>query len=253
MLWRAKPLTPKFRLRMLLSLLLAASLFFGVAFYKRYAAPSPALQTALRERTPDVEAQLERIGVSLGTPVYIRIFKQEAELELWVQKGAAYQLFQTYPICKMSGTLGPKQREGDRQAPEGFYGVTQARLNPRSMFHLSMNIGYPNAYDSARGYTGSAIMIHGDCVSVGCYAMTDEKIEEIYLIVRAALKNKQSEVPVHVYPFRMTEAAMQSHLHSPWREFWGTLQPGYAMFEATKRPPRVRVERGHYVVESHAD
>lgn len=154
---------------------------------------------AARARLNDA---LVKQGLSFGRSAYVRIFKEEAELEVWLQNGARYERLKTYPICALSGTLGPKIREGDAQSPEGFYGVTRAQLNPQSHYHLAFDVGYPNAYDRSLGRTGSLIMVHGDCVSIGCFAMTNEGIEEIYSLAGAALAKGQTSVPVHVFPFR---------------------------------------------------
>ena len=187
-------------------------------------------------------------GMRAGMPVFVRIFKEEAELEVWLDTGAAYELFRIYPICAHSGVLGPKLAEGDRQAPEGFYFVTERALNPNSRYHLSFDLGFPNAYDRARGRTGSWLMVHGACVSIGCYAMTDAGIEEIYGLAEAALDAGQPFFRVHAFPFRMTETNMARHVGSEWTDFWTNLQAGYAFFEETRRPPNVTVrdERYHF-------
>jgi murein L,D-transpeptidase YafK len=188
-----------------------------------------------------------------GDRVFIRIFKEEALLEVWIETLQGYRHLKDYPICAYSGHLGPKRREGDRQAPEGFYRVHPSQLNPHSRFHLAFNLGYPNAYDRAHHYTGSYLMVHGDCRSVGCYAMTDEKIEEIYGLVDAALKHGQPYVPVHIFPFRMEDEAMDAHTQSRWYEFWMMLKEGYDYFEAEERPPLVEVQNGRYVIMETAD
>ncbi|MGL5115998.1 MAG: L,D-transpeptidase family protein, partial [Beijerinckiaceae bacterium] len=133
---------------------------------------------------------------------------------------------------------GPKLKEGDGQSPEGFYAVTRRALNPNSSYYLSFNLGFPNAFDRAHGRTGSFLMVHGDCLSVGCYAMTDSGIEEIYGLVEAALGSEQKEVPVHVFPFRMTEASQSRHGRSPHAAFWRNLQEGHDWFERHGTPPR---------------
>ena len=195
-----------------------------------------------------VDGALAQNGLSFGSSVYVRIFKEEAELEVWLQRGTQYELFKTYPICAESGTLGPKEREGDEQSPEGFYGFTASKLNPRSNYHLSFDIGYPNAYDRSLGRTGSFIMVHGNCVSIGCFAMTDPGIEEIYLLAQAALAKGQPSIAVHVFPFRMTAENMRQHASSKWAPFWSDLKAGYDAFEAKHVPPDVEVRGGHYVV-----
>lgn len=194
---------------------------------------------------PKLNEELAAKQCKLGQPAFIRIFKESHELELWLQQDTSeWTLFRTYPIACFSGTLGPKTREGDMQAPEGFYSVTARQLNPASSYHLAFNIGYPNAYDLAHQRTGSLIMIHGDLCSIGCFAMTDPVIEEIYLVVNAALKQSES-VPVHVFPFRMTAERMQS-ADAAQRDFWLGLLPGYEVFEKEHRVPQIPVENGKY-------
>lgn len=206
---------------------------------------TPSAVTELPER---LIKELERTGVAKGAPVFVRIFKQESELELWAERGAKYVLVKRYPICKWSGTLGPKLKEGDLQSPEGFYSVTADRLNPNSRFHLSFNVGFPNAYDRAHGRTGSFLMVHGNCVSIGCYAMTDPGIEEIYGMVEAALTAGQPSVQVHIFPFRMTAENLRAHQKSKWIGFWRNLKQGYDAFEIRKRPPEIIVDGRTYRV-----
>ena len=194
-----------------------------------------------------METALHAKGLLWGAPVFIRIFKEEKELELWVDDGKVFKHFKTWPICKYSGTLGPKLKEGDGQAPEGFYFVPRSRMNPRSRFHLSFNLGYPNAYDRAHKRTGSALMVHGNCVSIGCYAMTDELIEEIYSLCDAALMNGQSFFRVHAFSFRMTEANMKRHGVSKWINEWENVKGGYDWFEKVKRPPNVTLNGKQYL------
>ena len=197
---------------------------------------------------PKLNDELAAKECRLGQPVFVRLFKESREFELWVQGDKAqWRLFRTYPIACFSGTLGPKTREGDMQAPEGFYSVTAKQLNPASKYHLAFNIGYPNAYDVAHQRTGNLIMVHGDLCSIGCFAMTDAVIEEIYLVVEAAVKNGGS-VPVHCFPFRMTEERMGS-ADAVNREFWEELVPGYEVFEKERRVPGVVVENGRYVAK----
>ena len=204
--------------------------------------PKPDCSAAAAQRVkPDLVKALAAKKLNWGAPVFIRIFKEEKQLELWADDGKQFRLFKTWAICKFSGALGPKLREGDGQAPEGFYFVPRARMNPRSRFHLSFNLGYPNAYDRARQRTGSALMVHGNCVSIGCYAMTDARIEEIYSLCDAALKNGQRFFRVHSFPFRMTEAKMKRHGKSKWISEWKNFKIGYDWFEKTKRPPNVTV------------
>lgn len=200
-------------------------------------------------QAPRLEKALEEEGLMFGAPIYVRVFKASRELELHVLNGDSFQLFRTYPICRISGGLGPKLEQGDEQAPEGFYSVSAEWLNPESIFHLSFNIGYPNTYDEARGRTGSLIMVHGGCESKGCFAMTNHYIEEIYTLAEAALRHSQRRFDVHVFPFRMTDENMHAYRHSSWYDFWRELKPGFDYFEAHGYPPHVRVNNGRYIID----
>jgi murein L,D-transpeptidase YafK len=196
----------------------------------------------------EVKAELQQKGLSLGAPLYIRIFKLEAEMEVWMQRASGeYMLFRSYPICNWSGDVGPKTREGDKQAPEGFYIVTAKQMNPNSEYYLSFNIGFPNAYDRAHRYTGSYLMVHGGCRSSGCYAITDDAIQELYILAREAFAKGQREFPVHAFPFRMTKDAMAFRVGHQWEAFWKNIKQGYDMFEESKRPPIVGVKNKRYV------
>ncbi|WP_439543733.1 L,D-transpeptidase family protein [Hyphomicrobium sp.] len=189
----------------------------------------------------DLNGRLAAHGVSAGDPVLLRIFKREFELELWLMRDGRFHRFATYPICKWSGELGPKIKTGDRQAPEGFYTVDKQALNPNSAWHRSFNLGFPNAFDRASGRTGSLLMVHGGCGSIGCYAMTNPVIDEIWRLVTAALGGKQPRFQVQVYPFRLTEKNLSRHIASPQHAFWTSLKPGYDLFEASQTPPKVSV------------
>jgi len=196
--------------------------------------------------TPEVNKTTtfpEEFNRYLGDKVFIRIFKEEAVLELWTQetKAKEFNLLHTFPICKWSGELGPKKQEGDGQSPEGFYDVTLDRLNPYSSYHLSFNIGFPNEYDQSLGYTGSYLMIHGDCVSIGCYAMGNSNIEIIYSFVEESIRENKQPVPVHIFPFRMKEGKLQRYQEHDAYEFWQNLKTGYDLFEETTIPPQVDV------------
>ena len=177
-----------------------------------------------------------------GSPILIRIFKQENALEVWKQKtNGRYGLLKEYEICKWSGKFGPKFKEGDRQAPEGFYTVNPYQMNPNSSYHLSFNMGFPNKYDRAHGRTGSHLMIHGACSSAGCYSMTDDRVEEIYAMARDSFKGGQKAFQIQAFPFRLTPKNMFSHRDNKHFAFWKMLKIGYDQFEATKRPPNVEV------------
>jgi murein L,D-transpeptidase YafK len=172
------------------------------------------------------------------------------ELEVWVKSNDKFELFKTYKICTYgSGTLGPKTSRGDGQAPEGFYFVTPQRLNPVSNFHLSFNIGYPNKYDRIHKRTGGNLMVHGNCVSIGCYAMTNAGIEEIYAIGDAAFRNNQKFFRVHIFPFKMKDENIEKYKESEWSEFWKNLKEGYDYFEKNKIPPNVEIEDKKYIFE----
>jgi murein L,D-transpeptidase YafK len=197
----------------------------------------------------DAMMLLGKKGMTAEAPIYIRIFKQESELEVWKQRddGRFYH-FKTYPICNWSGELGPKVKQGDKQAPEGFYSISTSQLNPNSSYYLAFNLGFPNAYDRAQNRTGDFIMIHGKCKSAGCYAMTDALVEEIYALGRDALKAGQKDFQVHAFPFRMTDSNMVIHAKSQWAPFWATLKQGYDHFEQSRIPADVAVCERKYIV-----
>lgn len=219
--------------------------------------PNSARLNEVKERIiPKLRKAFEEKGLKFGSAVFIRIFKEEKELEVWIKNDKKFKLFRTYPICYFSGDLGPKLKTGDGQSPEGFYFVNSSRMNPNSRFHLSFNIGFPNKYDREHGRTGSFLMVHGNCVSIGCYAMRDKNIEEIYVIADASLGSKQPFFRIHIFPFRMTDKNMKMHtnpssaLSKPqWKDFWENLKEGYDYFEKHKRPPNVEVENKRYVFE----
>ncbi|MBJ06958.1 MAG: 2-dehydro-3-deoxyphosphooctonate aldolase [Verrucomicrobiaceae bacterium] len=220
--------------------------------------PTPgALPSSTRARTaadrvrPRLSRELAQQGLCFGDPVFIRILKEENELELFVGEAGkkTFKLFRTYRIAARSGSLGPKLREGDQQAPEGFYHVPPGRMNPNSRFHLSFNLGYPNHYDRANGRTGTHLMVHGNRVSIGCFAMTDPVMEEIYTLCHAALEKGQKFFRVHSFPFRMTGERMDRASSSDWHAFWLNLKKGYDLFEKNRFPPNVRVEKKTYVFD----
>lgn len=196
----------------------------------------------------DFDKRLLRLKAKVGNPVFIRIFKKESMLEVWIKPANEYILFKQYPICAYSGNLGPKIKTGDKQSPEGFYKVTKNLLNPHSKYHLAFNLGYPNAYDKAHNRTGSYLMVHGECSSVGCYAMTNAKIEEIYKLVEQALNKGQKYVQVHAFPFYMTAQNMAKYSSNEWYDFWSELKEGYDYFETEKLPPQIKVKNGHYTI-----
>jgi murein L,D-transpeptidase YafK len=213
------------------------------------APPGPARARAAAERIwPLLQSSLATLGLKQGDPVFLRAFKEEGMLELWMQPQSTgrFVLFRSYPIAAQSGELGPKLREGDGQVPEGFYQVSRSAMKPDSRFHLAFNIGYPNAYDRAHGRTGSFIMIHGSFVSIGCLAMTDEKIEEIYTLCDAALTTGQKRFDVHIFPFRMSSERMGNAQDSPHFAFWQNLQEGHRIFDEQGVPPDVSIREKRY-------
>ena len=200
---------------------------------------------------PKLIADMTAKDMDLQSPILVRLFKQEAELEVWKQdRSGRFALLKTYPICRWSGDLGPKVREGDRQAPEGFYSITPAQINPQSAYYLSFNTGYPNAFDKALGRSGSQLMVHGDCSSRGCYAMTDEQIAEIYSLGRESFFGGQRAFQLQAYPFRMTPINMAKHRNNPNMPFWKMIKEGYDHFEVTRQEPKVDFCEKKYVFDA---
>ncbi len=196
---------------------------------------------------PATMALMSTKGMSKDDPILIRAYKKESELEVWKRgSNGKYALLKTYPICRWSGQLGPKTREGDRQVPEGFYTVTPAQMNPNSSYYLSFDTGYPNAYDRSFGRNGGDIMVHGSCSSRGCFAMTDQNIAEIYAIARDALAAGQRGFQFQSYPFRMTAENLAKHRLDPNIAFWKNLKEGSDTFEVTKEELRVAVANQRY-------
>lgn len=216
-------------------------------------APDTTLQPTQEESFQQPPPKL-----GMGDPVFVRIFKQEGQLELWLKKNGKYFLYKTFPICKWSGRLGPKEKEADYQSPEGFYSVSARQLNPHSNYHRAFNVGYPNAFDKQNGRTGGLVMVHGACKSVGCFAMTDRGIEEIYGFVEGALRAGQRDISVHIFPFRMTEANIAKETgggwlafvggpnYTQWNNFWRNLKQGYDLFEQNGEPPVAFACGDHY-------
>ena len=206
---------------------------------------------ATKPLPPELVSLLRQKKMPTHSPILVRVFKEEAELEVWKQDTAGrFQLLKTYPICRWSGDLGPKRQEGDRQAPEGFYTVTPELMNPHSNYYLSMNMGYPNGFDKAHKRDGSLLMIHGDCWSIGCYAMTDEQISEIYSLARDSFLGDRRSFQVQAYPFRMTPANLARHRNNPNLAFWKMLKVGNDHFEATNLEPKVDVCNRLYVFDA---
>ncbi|EAU43253.1 Pollen allergen Poa pIX/Phl pVI, C-terminal [Fulvimarina pelagi HTCC2506] len=199
-------------------------------------------------------AQIRANSMGVNSPMLVRLFKEESELEVWKQRtDGTYAHLKTYPICAWSGKLGPKFAEGDRQAPEGFYNVNPTQLNPNSSYHLAINMGYPNTYDRANGRTGSHLMIHGSCNSSGCYAMDDVQVQEIYGLARHSFEGGQRNFQIQAYPFRMTPQNMARHSNSEHYAFWTMLKKGSDYFEQTRKPPHVGVCDRRYIFDQSAE
>jgi murein L,D-transpeptidase YafK len=186
------------------------------------------------------------IGVHAGDETFIRIFKQENILEVWIKAGKEFRLYKTFPICSFSGGLGPKLKQGDKQSPEGFYYITKKSLKPNSNYHLAINIGFPNRYDKYQKRTGSYLMIHGKCSSTGCYAMGNTQIDEIYTLVDMALRNAQNKVAVHIFPFKLTQQNLDAYIGNRWYSFWTNLKLGYDIFERYHVVPIVKASKDRY-------
>lgn len=214
--------------------------------------PDQRVARARREWTQTTNARLKALKVEFpASRVFLRAYKQERELELWVGNAdGPLKLYRTYAIAAASGELGPKRKEGDRQVPEGIYRVD--RLNPASQFYLSIDLNYPNAYDREVGAArpGGDIFIHGDAKSIGCLAMTDPKIREIYPLVADAWRAGKNPVSCHIFPFRMTAANLAAAAKSQpkWAAFWRQLQPVEAAFNRSFLVPRVKVTRDGYAL-----
>jgi murein L,D-transpeptidase YafK len=208
---------------------------------------------AMKELSAEMKADMAAKNMPLESPILVRLFKEDAELEVWKQDASGrYALLKTYPVCRWSGELGPKIKEGDRQAPEGFYAITPAQMNPNSAYYLSFNMGYPNAYDKAWGRTGSQLMVHGDCSSRGCYAMTDDQIGEIYALARESFFGGQRAFQVQALPFRMTPTNFARHRNNPNMPFWRMLKEGSDQFEITHQEPKVDFCEKRYVFNAQA-
>lgn len=194
--------------------------------------------------------KLAEMGATPGSAMMIRIFKQTNEFEVWKQtKTGAFKLYKSYAICAWSGVLGPKVKEGDKQAPEGFYNITPAQMNPNSNYYLSFNTGFPNKFDQAWGRTGANLMVHGDCSSAGCYSMTDESVAEIYALARESFNGGNAVIQMQIYPFRMTPQNLALVADNPNLPFWMDIKEGYDRFELSKTPPSWDVCEKKYVFD----
>ena len=211
-------------------------------------------QSSARSQQPissETLAKMEALDTTPSSPTVIRTYKKEAELEIWKMKSnGEYALLKTFPMCRWSGQLGPKKREGDMQVPEGFYSIAPGQMNPNSHYYLAFNVGYPNAYDRAYGRTGGNVMVHGVCSSAGCFSMTDEQVADIYAIARDLFAGGQREIQLQSYPFHMTAENMAKFRLDPNIDFWKNLKDGSDHFEVTKNEPSVLVCGKHYVFDA---
>jgi murein L,D-transpeptidase YafK len=244
---RATPARMHITRALLASAVLAAVLTLGGCFGEDgYDIPG----RAMKELSPQMLATLHQKNMPQDSPLLIRVFKEESELEVWKQDTSGrYALLKIYPICRWSGDLGPKVKEGDRQAPEGFYPITPGLMNPNSNYYLAINTGFPNAYDRANNRHGAFLMIHGDCSSRGCYAMTDEEIGEIYSLARESFLGGQKEVQLQAYPFHMTPANLARHRNNPNLAFWQMIKEGDDHFQVSHLEPKINVCERRYVFD----
>lgn len=235
-------LTKAIRLFALLLSLLAVTSFLA-------ACGGPSVNAKANKPLSSAAVQkLSLMGSSPGEAMMIRIFKESSELEVWKRtRDGSFKLFESYDICTWSGELGPKVKEGDRQAPEGFYTITPGLMNPNSSYYLAFNTGFPNKFDRAWGRTGANLMVHGDCSSAGCYAMTDAQIAEIYALARETFKGGNTNFQLQIYPFRMTPANIAKHASNANLPFWNNIKEGYDSFEVSRRPPTWDVCDKRYV------
>lgn len=230
----------------LASFLLALSAIFLTVIAAAHAASKSWHQESVAAREIDLAKEFAEKGLKLGSPVFLRVYKQTSEMELWVLQGPRYELFKTYKICRWSGGLGPKFYEGDRQSPEGLYRITASDLIVNRRWVRAMNINYPNNFDHLNGRGGSGILIHGGCGSIGCFAIQNENVQEVYGAVRAALRNSQAYVPVLALPFRFSALAPEKEDTLHMSEFWSDLRRADLLFERDRLPPTAWICDGRY-------
>ena len=252
-LWGTGTLQSSLRYARLLMATVAAAGAIALAGCETDDVSTAVSARALRPLPAALAAEIDKKGMPRESPILVRIFKEESELEVWKQDAEGkFALLKIYPICRWSGELGPKVKEGDRQAPEGFYDITPGLMNPNSNYYLAFNLGFPNSYDRANDRNGAFLMVHGDCSSRGCYAMTDEQIQEIYALGRDAFLGGQKSFQVQAYPFRMTPLNMAKHRNNPAMAFWRMIKEGNDHFLVSHREPKVDVCDKHYVFDAVA-
>ena len=216
-------------------------------------------QEALKRKEDTLQKQFEAAGLKWPAKyIYIRSFKFDAQLEVWVKDELKepFKLFKTYKVCALAGTLGPKRMEGDYQVPEGFYYINV--FNPQSNYYLSLGLNYPNASDKILSDSlrpGSAIFIHGSCVTVGCIPITDQQIDELYILASYAKDQGQDFIPVHVFPVRFNKEKSVKYLETltkddlTLKKFAESLEEGFDYFEKYKQLPVVMIgSKGEYLI-----
>lgn len=214
------------------------------------------VKDAYDTKWPQLQKDLKEAKINPDAfDIYMRAFKYEGILEVWLKNPGEpkYKLFRTYDICASSGSLGPKRKEGDGQVPEGFYRIDL--FNPKSDYYMSLRISYPNQSDAILKEApnpGGAIMIHGDCVTIGCLPMTDEKIKEIYVLCLEA-RNRNNPIYIDIYPAKFTEEnikMLENNYPKSKLNFWKTLKPAYDYFEEHRWLPKVNIDnKGKYFYE----
>lgn len=241
----------KYYLKVIL-LLIMSTPTLAQSNFKTYQLTFERVRQAYDAKWSTLQKELAQEQITGKFSMYIAAYKAEQRLEIWLKQNTQkqYKLFKVYPFCSLSGILGPKLKEGDLQTPEGFYHI--AAFNPKSNFHLSLGINYPNSIDLLRSATekpGNHIYIHGNCVTVGCIPITDEKIKEVYILAIEARNAGQNKIPVHIFPFKITETNLNNRLVTfpQHRVFWTNLQQGYAYFEKHKQVPEVTELKSTYL------
>lgn len=211
---------------------------------------TPRTRLITEEVAERLRGELDPLGLAPGDPVHLRVFKEESELELWMKSAdePQYVLFKVFRLTHCAGQPGPKLREGDGQAPEGFYNASADSMRPETKHHLGIDLGFPNRYDRYHGYTGSDLMLHGGANGAGAYALSPQDMEEVYTLAEAGLEEGQKQIRISVLPFRMTDKRMDRAWkeNSSSLEFWMNLKEGYDFFENVRLPPRVEIESGRY-------
>lgn len=238
-----------FKLILLLTMTIPA---FAQSEFKTEQLTFDRVKAAYDEKWANLQTELSAAGITKPFKLYIAAYKNEGKLELWLKTNGqkAYKLFKTYDFCAHSGTLGPKVKEGDLQTPEGFYYINV--FNPKSSFHLSLGINYPNKVDERRSgkeRPGGNIYIHGNCVTVGCIPLTDDKIKEVYVLAVEAKNASQDQIPVHIFPFKMTSVNLNAYLkqYPAQRALWTNLETGYRYFEKHNNLAVVTEKEGKYL------